>query len=480
MKRNIFLKNLKVIVNLVFFFENFINHHESIDLYQIPNLFLEEYLSILSRTYDPNSMNNYKIKFFNIFENMYNKKQSQKINIDFNPFLSEYFKKYKNYFERDIMDFNYEGKNIVKYSNLKKNLKYQWYELDNELLLKYILFTKSLDSIEYERLFNLNVLLNENISKKIKINDIEDEIEKEILTDDFYNNGLSINDDDICCINIILLISISLQNIDDKDLENYISIAVGSLLKNFFMFRKYYYILIDMIHRIISYELNENQLNKNRLNILLSFYYPCLNSILDKNIIPNEKIARTISNMYEIEHTYKNKDIFEHDLICEKKDKNKSKPKYIIFTSHNYSHDKILKEKELIKCVNKDDAQDKNNWKNHLGFIVRFNCGIKTILIIPKIKLIGRIKKNENDVLNLSLDSEIFSQRLIKNILNEEYQKFIKNNMNIYSLDVKKIMTSILNIFVYVKNSSKYEEKTEIIKAVQLLLDHYINNYLIK
>ena len=114
------------------FFTKFINENKAVDLYRIPYIFFEEFLSIISNANDPNTMNNYVLKFFNVFDNLY-QKESQKINIDFNPFLSEYFKKYKSEFERDIIDFNYEGKNIIKYSNYKKNLKYQWYELDNEL-----------------------------------------------------------------------------------------------------------------------------------------------------------------------------------------------------------------------------------------------------------------------------------------------------------------------------------------------------------
>ena len=117
-----FFNEFKNTLKYGFFFTNFINEQEAVDLYRIPYIFFEEYLSILSRAIDPNTMNNYVLNFFNIFENLY-QKQSQKINIDFNTFLSEYFKKYKSDFERDIIDFNCEGKKIVKYSKKKKKFK---------------------------------------------------------------------------------------------------------------------------------------------------------------------------------------------------------------------------------------------------------------------------------------------------------------------------------------------------------------------
>ena len=454
------------------FFTKFINENEAVDLYRIPYLFFEEYLSIISSANDPNIMNNYVLKFFNVFDNLY-QKNSQKINIDFNPFLSEYFKKYKSDFERDIIDFNYEGKNIIKYSYNKKKLKYQWYELDNELLLKYILFKKSLDKIEYERLFNLNSFLNENISKKIMVDDIEEEIEKEIFTYDYYNNGLLIKDDDICCMNIILLITISLNDIDDNTLEKKILIVVFPLLKNFFLFRKYYYILIAMIYKIIYNEFSKKRPNEKRLFTLLNLYYQILNSIIGKNIIPNSKILNVISNMNKIEKEIKKYTFYKDNEINNNKDDN-YKIKYIIYANHNYTNEKIIKEKELKKLANRDDNNDKNNSKNDSGLTISFGYKDKTFSISPRIKLIAKIMKKDDKKSDLSLDLNINSQRLIKNILNEEYQKYIKNNMNIKSIELKKIMLSLLNIYFYAKNTHKFEEKIEILIAIDSLIEFYI------
>ena len=461
------------------FFDNYIKHHECIELYNIPYLFFEEYVSVLSRVIDPNMVNNYNLNFYKIFDNLYNVKQSKKTSVDFNPFLSEYFKKYKLLFERDIVDFNNEGKFIVKYSEAKKMLIYQWYELDNTLLLNYILFIKSLSQDDYLRMFNLNVLLNENIPEKINIIDIENEIEKEIIEKRF-NNGLSINDDDICCMNIIILISISLKNIN---IESYISIIIGSLFKDFFLFRKYYHILMDMIYRVIEYELNDHKVkNIQRINNLFALYYPCINSFREKNIIPNVKIINSILNINKIDNDIRNikindnllksEDKFNEETEKEKIDKNK----YIIFIYHNFSYHKILKEKEILEYVNRDDKNDKNNWKNRLGFIVGLRGGEKQILVVPKIKYICKYSKNEIDEYNLVVESEVFSQRKIKSVLNEEYDKYINSNLDESSLDRRNIINSLLNIFIYIKNSKKFSEKCEMVEALKIILYYFMNS----
>ena len=446
------------------FFKNYLNNHECLEFYNISYIFLDEYVSLISRANDINTYNNYKLRFFNIFENLYNKKQSQKINIDFNTFLSEYFKKYKNDFDRDIKDFNKDDRNIIKYSESKRALYYPWYELDNNLLLKYILFIKSLDADEYERMFNINTILEDNNPKRIKIDDIEDEIEKEIISNDFYDNKLLINDDDICCMNIITLLSISLKYIN---IDNFTTVCIGGLFKEFFLFRKYYYILMDMIYRVINYDIQ-------RAENLFSFYYPCLNSFREKHIVPNEKIANIIININKIQHENKDK----NKNICEQKINEENKKiddkNYIIFIYHNISQYEIIKEKKILKYVNSEDENDKNNWKNRLGFIVTLKND-KQILIVPKIKYIGKYKKKENEIGNISFESEIYSQRKIKEILDEEYRNYINNDLDIESVNIKKIIDCLLNIVIYIRNSEKFKDTLDISDTVNIILLYYIN-----
>ena len=467
LEEDYFFNEFKNTLKYDIFFKNYINNHECLELYNIPYIFLDEYISLISRANDINTYNNYKLKYFNIFENLYNKKQSQKTNIDFNTFLSEYFKKYKNDFDRDIKDFNKDGRNIIQYSESTKTLQYNWYELDNNLLLKYILFIKSLTNDEYERMFNINTILDDNNPKRIRIEDIEDEIEKEIISNNFYENKLLINDDDICFMNFVTLLSISLKYIN---IDSFNNICLGGIFKEFFLFRKYYHILFDMIYRVINYELNKS--NFQRVDNILSFYYPYINSFREKRIIPNEKIAKIIININQIEHNNreKNKNIYEQKTNEEYNkidDKN-----YLIFIYHNISQYEIIKEKKILKYVNEDDENDKNNWKNRLGFLVKLKND-KQILIIPKIKYIGKYKKKENE--NISFESEIFSQRKIKEILDEEFRNYINKDLDIKSINIKKIIDCLLNIVIYIRNSEKFKDILDILDAIKIILLYYIN-----
>jgi hypothetical protein len=268
-------------------------------------------------------------------------------------------------------------------------------------------------------------------------------------------------------MNIVTLLSISLKYIN---IDSFTTICLGGLFKEFFLFRKYYYMLLDMIYRIINYELNKS--NFQRIENLFSFYYPCINSFREKHIIPNEKISKIIININQIEHDNreKNKNIYEQKINEEYNkidDKN-----YIIFIYHNISQYGIIKEKKILKYANSDDENDKNNWKNRLGFLVATKND-KQILVIPKIKYIGKYKKKENE--NISFESEIFSQRKIKEILDEEYKNFINKDLDIKSINIKKIIDCLLNITIYIRNSEKFKEILDISETIKIILLYYIN-----
>ena len=85
------------------FVYGFIQSYNPIDLYKIPLTLTEEFISILSRK---NFLKNQNINFFSLIDNFYKKNGLEKTYIDFNPFSAEYYKKIKNYFDREIYDNN--------------------------------------------------------------------------------------------------------------------------------------------------------------------------------------------------------------------------------------------------------------------------------------------------------------------------------------------------------------------------------------
>ena len=318
-------------------------------------------------------------------------------------------------------------------------------------------------------MFNIKAILDDNNPKMIRKEDIEDEIEKEIISNNFYNNKLLIDDDDICCMNIIALLSISLKYID---IDSFITICIGKLFKEFFLFRKYYHMLLDMIHRVINYEIKIS--NIQRVDNLFSFYYPCINSFREKNIIPNEKITNIIININKLEQELSSKKTNNYEHKINEGNSKIDDKKYIIFIYHNINYHGIIKEKEIMKYANEDDENDKNNWKNRLGFLTSLNKD-KQIHVVPKIKYIGKYKRNENEILNISFESEIFSQRKIKEILDEEYKNYINKEFDIKSINIKNIIDCLLNITIYIRNSEKFKDIIGISDTIKIILFYYIN-----
>ena len=108
-----FLDELGDTMKFESFIYGFIQSYNPIDLYKIPLTFTEEFVSILSRK---SNMQLKNIKFFSLFDSLYQKKQNGRIDIDFVPFISKYFVQYKQIFERDIQDFYTEKKNKNKFN----------------------------------------------------------------------------------------------------------------------------------------------------------------------------------------------------------------------------------------------------------------------------------------------------------------------------------------------------------------------------
>ena len=147
----------------------------------------------------------------------------------------------------------------------------------------------------------------------------------------------------------------------------------------------------------------------------------------------------------------------------------------MIFVLHNFNHARIIREQSIIKYVNKVDKNKENNWKNRAEFIVNVRNGEKIIFLIPQIKYICKYHK-KNEVYNLSFKSEIFSQRRLKDILNEEYHKFNNKNLDFKALDIRNIIYCLLNIFIYIRNSSKFKETSEISESFKNILYYFITS----
>jgi hypothetical protein len=130
--------------------------------------------------------------------------------------INKYFDNYKDKFLRDIDERN-KKKYIYDYSAINKvvaikdeiSLRYQTYELDDRILLNYIHIITNLTPGEYLKLISDNFATESNVIKEISITEIETRIDNFCLENNYLSNT------ELCCANIIILFSISLNLFQD-------------------------------------------------------------------------------------------------------------------------------------------------------------------------------------------------------------------------------------------------------------------------
>ena len=442
-----FLDELRDTMKYESFVYTFVQSYSPIDLYKIPLTFTEEFLSIISRK---NSILDGKL---------YKEKKSKTIEIDFKSFNNVYYKSYKDYFDREINDINDDEDMIndnsikLKYvfdeNKNKKYLKYKSYEIDNNLLMNYLYLINNLEKNEYNQILNLSDYISKNLLQDILVIDIENLIENYSIE----TKLLSLSD--LCCSNIILLISLSLNfwdmSIDCKPF-------LASLFNEFTIFRKYYSYIMKMILLLFTKSINEEDYH--RAHEFLLFYYICVNSIRNLKLVPNENLMNIMKKFDEIDldkfdKNYKSQQGEDKNKINIKEEKSPKLNKANILTCYNFNSKRIFNEKEIVELVN-----DKLN--NDDSSIMVDNESIQ-----PRIRIINCDKK---------IETYFYSQTSMLTQLINVY--------NAYVIDLDEshvgpiiMIHSCLNILVYMRNSSEFSDKNEIKEIVEAILFLFLNKF---
>ena len=467
----IFLDELSDTMKFQSFVFGFLQYYNPIDLYKIPLTFTEEFLSILSRKRDKA---NIEMEFFNLFDSFYNTGKKDEKELNFNIVNFNYFKYYKSIFDREITDKskckylnqkNYDhlvkcisenSFELTKYDAYRTALIYQTYELDDNILLKYIHITNNLNKTDYLGQFFESIFIEENSLKQIRTYEIETKIEKYCINKKVLTNN------DICCANIILLFALSLKSLrNNMDCTTFLCL----LFQDFIVFRKYYGILLRMIYKLYQDAFSKKTYSKCKNSNLC--YFPCINSIRAK-LVPNEDLLKIINqfNILNIENMVYPEDEKKEEIIIDEKLKDiklygeQLKEEEIsnenLYIFHNFTPDKFINEKDIVDIVN-----DQGN-KNFKASILEGHEGYS---FVPKIRFNNGIHK---------IESLFFSQKQLLDYLIIEYNNYIVD------LDEKKLKTEIildacLNILIFIRNSEKFEEKDDIKEAVKNIFYSFMN-----
>ena len=456
----IFLDELRETMKYESFVYCFIQSYSPIDLYKIPLTFTEEFLSIISRK---SSILESDINFFEIIDRLYKMKESSIKEIDFLPFFTRYNKDYKKDFDREIEDMN--DKNsfneeliTMKYCNDKskknKYLKYRDYELNSNLLMKYLNMINNLKKEEFDNIFFMSPYINKNLPKEILVINIENLIET------YSIETLLLSQSDLCCSNIILLFSLCLKFLDDSiDCSSFL----GILFKSFTVFRKYYSYIMYMVYALFRNYINNHDYA--RAHFYLILYFICVNSMRALKLVPNENLMKVMKKFNDLDlkkfnekilKQNKSEEITPGETVTEQKEKEEFKftreelnyeNLYVIY---NFGKNKIYREDEIIRALSSNIELNENGKK-----------------ITPKIRYQNNILKIET-----LFDSQL---RMINNLV-KVYNKYIID-LNEDNINYKVLLDCCMNILVYIRNLSSFKNLEEITDVVEVIFFLILNKY---
>ena len=429
----LFLKELKTTMKYESFVYGFLQSYNPIDLYKIPLTFTEEFLSIISRKKEQIRRNDYNINFFSLIDGFY-KNSNSKVQINLDIHIINYFKYFKPKIDRYIFEinkkrYNYDNTKMVKISHPFENkLIYQTFELDDKILLNYLHISKNLSLEESSPIPTTFPSIEENTLNEIDIAEIETCIENNCMDQKILTN------DDICCTNILLLFTMCLQSLR-KTSESHEFLSL--LFQQFTVFRKYYSILLKMIYKLFLEKKDE----KSKISSLALCYYPCINSIRNKKLVPNEELMNIIKKFNNIDI---NQIMFQENNIIQEKEEKEEKDKITnknLYVFNNFNSKRFFSEEIIVKYINETN-HDKLNFKiDDVNPKIRFNNGIH------------------------KLEYEFISQKSMLNELIAECKKYIET-LDITKLSSEIILSSCLNVFIYVRNNKEFVGLDDIFKAL--------------
>ena len=254
---------------------------------------------------------------------------------------------------------------------------------------------------------------------------------------------------------ILILFAINLKSLRETiDCQEFLSI----LFQKFTVFRKYYSILLRMV-----YKLCETGKDSNIENIALC-YYPCINSIRHKKLVPNEDLM----NMIEIFNRNINEFSSQENAQKEKKEENldnidlygeKLEEKDItyknLYVFNNFNSQQFFSEKEILEYVNSINQDG-----------ITTNTGE---IIYPRIRFYNGIHK---------IESFFMSQKVMLEGLMKEYNRYIET-LDISKLTSKIILDACLNIFVYFRNNEEFEGLDDILETLKIIFYIFMNQLFI-
>ncbi len=434
---------------------NFLQYHDSLDIYKIPMLFTDEILywgHHLSKIFREVNLFDL-IDYFFIKGKIIKEEEDDKKNNDISnnnnkvlfierendlevgsnkEYLDYYDENCRNIINREMYEsklFKKTGKTVrklYKYSR-KRN------ELDMNILKNYTyliknLFNKNKDDniLNY---FPFSKIIYNNIDNYFQPKDISDSVEGFLIEKNFFNSNT------LLIFSLFNLYAITLEKTNGE--ESQINIAIftsfSTLTKTYL--RKYMIIICSILYRIYNDKNNNEYLNS--FNELSDY-------IKENSLIPNEellKILNEFQNKFEytkIEITFSNEKDDDFILINSSGNVSANRNSNIInYKKINLSTDLKKKEKnKLLKIADKSKLND----------IITKTGNVKFNGDLCKIKLKSSKEKDKN-VYDLLSPKKIYTD-------SSEILKLYYENLNLDVLNEKKkeLKNILLSFIFYFEN----------------------------
>jgi hypothetical protein len=289
-----FITQLKETVKFDSIIQGFIPSLNSFNLNTISFSFIMEFIFIFLKRYNQKIEYENTLKHLNIIDMFYDIKTNKNtININFNTFNSYFYQEMKKKYLRNISEYKFWIIKINGYKNENglidvSTFNYNYFQLNNKLILEYSHYLNNLQKEEISKLFPFNEYLNNNEFQIIEIIKIENIIEEQLIEFNFISKN------DILVSSIIMLFALSIQISNLNEINIFNVIIIDNLFKpKFLILRKYYTLLIDILYRLLK----DEQSNFYKQMQLINCYRPLLNNIFENNIIPNENLLIAIKQI---------------------------------------------------------------------------------------------------------------------------------------------------------------------------------------
>ena len=289
-----FITQLKETVKFDSIIQGFIPSLNSFNLNTISFSFIMEFIFIFLKRYNQKIEYENTLKHLNIIDLFYDINSNKNIiNINFNTFNSYFYQEMKKKYLRNISEYKFWIIKINGYKNENglidvSTFNYNYFQLNNKLILEYSHYLNNLQKEEISKLFPFNEYLNNNEFQIIEIRKIENIIEEQLIEYNFISKN------DILVSSIIMLFALSIQISNLNEINIFNVIIIDNLFKpKFLILRKYYTLLIDILYRLLK----DEQSNFYKQMQLINCYRPLLNNIFENNIIPNENLLIAIKQI---------------------------------------------------------------------------------------------------------------------------------------------------------------------------------------